>query len=348
MENPLISIIVPVYNVEAYLIKCLDSILCQTLKEIEIILVDNGSTDSSFDICKEYQKKDERIKTIRLPFPDLSSARNAGINVAKAPYISFIDSDDWIDNDMFSLLYSAIKNYNADISICSFYEESDSHIIPKNKKVKNSGEVFTYSKDDALKKILLDKGIKSYVWNKLYKKELFNFYRFPEGVLYEDYSTIYKCFSLAENVVQVDLAKYHYLQRSNSIIHIVNPKARYHFFLANYNRYFFAKEQKIFGQDSYKFNTLTVKRTIRQVKYVLSCSQENNVEEYICEMRMKLKDFLDIPITKMNLKYYLRLRKVIYFWPFYSFSIFGYKNVFVYKKACGALSALASFLPNAK
>lgn len=342
MENPLISIIVPVYNVEAYLIKCLDSILCQTLKEIEIILVDNGSIDSSFDICREYQKKDERIKTIKLPFPDVSFARNAGLDAAKAPYIGFVDSDDWIDNDMFSLLYNTITNYNADIAICSFYEETESDVIPKNRSLKNNGEVVTYTKEDALKKILLDKDIKSYLWNKLFKKEILCSYRFPEGKLFEDHSIIYKYFALSEKIVQVNLAKYHYLQRSNSIVHIINPKAKYHFFLANCNRYFFAKEQDLFGQDGYRFNTLTVKRAIRQIKYVLSCSQEDNAEEYICEMRMKLKDFLDIPITKMNIKYYLRLRKVIYFWPFYSFSNCGYK------KAYGALSALFSFLPNAK
>jgi Glycosyltransferases involved in cell wall biogenesis len=298
MENPLISIIIPVYNVEAYLIKCLDSILCQTLKEIEVILVDNGSTDSSFDICKEYQLKDERVKTIRLPFPDLSFARNAGLDAASALYVGFVDSDDWIDNDMFSLLYNTITNYNADIAICSFYEESESNVIPKNRSLKNNGEVVTYTRVDALKKVFLDKDIKSYLWNKLFKKELLSSYKFPEGKLFEDHSVIYKYFALSEKIVQVNLAKYHYLQRSNSIVHIIDPKAKSHFFLSNYDRYFFAKEYDLFGQNCYKFNSLTVKRAIRQLKYVLSCSQGGDAEEYICEMRMKLKDFFDIPITK--------------------------------------------------
>jgi hypothetical protein len=166
--------------------------------------------------------------------------------------------------------------------------------------------------------------------------------------LFEDHSVIYKYFALSEKIVQVNLAKYHYLQRSNSIVHIIDPKAKSHFFLSNYDRYFFAKEYDLFGQNCYKFNSLTVKRAIRQLKYVLSCSQGGDAEEYICEMRMKLKDFFDIPITKMDIKYYFRLRKVIYFWSFYSFSNRGYKNVFVYKKAYGALLALASFLPNTK
>ena len=115
---PKISVIVPVYNVEKYLRKCIESILNQTFREFELILVDDGSTDSSGKICDEYALKDSRIKVIHKENGGASSARNAGLDVAKGEYIGFVDSDDWIEMDMYGELYRLIKENNTDISVC--------------------------------------------------------------------------------------------------------------------------------------------------------------------------------------------------------------------------------------
>lgn len=322
MDIPLVSIIVPVYNVEKYLVRCLDSILCQTLKEIEIILVNNGSTDSSLNICNEYSLKDERIKILDLSVADVSSARNAGINAASAPYIGFVDSDDWIDNDMFDLLYDTITQHDADIAICSFSEEYED----RTKVFQNNGKIVVYEREEALRKLFMDREIKSYVWNKLFKRNLFSSVRFPEGIFFEDHSTTYKCFSSAKKIVQINQAKCHYLQRSSSIVHDVCPLNNYHFFLANYERYLFAKECNLFGNDWKAFNSSIVRGAIRQVRKVLLSSQEKDVNGYIDDMKIKLSDFLSISITEIKLKYYLRLRKVLYFWPLYCFTTLGLRK----------------------
>jgi len=129
--NELISIIVPIYNVEIYLEKCLNSIINQTYKNIEILLINDGSSDNSLRICKKYQKKDKRIVLINKKNGGLSSARNAGIDKASGNYLLFIDSDDYIEIDMIEKLYNNIKSNNADISICNFF------ITKKNKDRKN-------------------------------------------------------------------------------------------------------------------------------------------------------------------------------------------------------------------
>ncbi len=122
---PKISIIVPVYNVENYLKKCLDSIVNQTFKDIEIILINDGSTDNSLNICKEYAKKDHRIRLINKPNGGLSSARNVGIDLSTGEYLGFVDSDDWIALNMYEKLYNLCKIFNADISQCKYIRNNE-------------------------------------------------------------------------------------------------------------------------------------------------------------------------------------------------------------------------------
>ena len=129
MENKLISIIVPVYKVENYLNKCIDSILNQTYKNLEIILVDDGSPDNCGKICDEYAKKDNRIKVIHKENGGLSDARNVALDIAKGEYIGFVDSDDFIEKDMYETLYNLVENYSADISSVSFYKVINGKII---------------------------------------------------------------------------------------------------------------------------------------------------------------------------------------------------------------------------
>lgn len=208
--NNLISVIVPIYNVEAYIEKCLNSILAQTHRELEIILVDDGSPDNCGQICDDYAKKDPRIRVIHKPNGGLSDARNAGLDIATGDYIGFVDSDDWIEPDMFAYLLDGLQKANAQISICNVINREDHRCIIKNLNYKE------YSGDEALK-ILLSDRMENYAWNKLYHRSLWDDLRYPKGKNFEDVLTIYKTFMRADRIVQLPDAKYYYRIRSDSI-----------------------------------------------------------------------------------------------------------------------------------
>lgn len=211
MEKDKISIIVPIYNVDKYLRRYLDSIINQTYKNIEIILVNDGSKDNSLNICKEYQKKDQRIIIIDQKNAGLSMARNNGIEKATGDYISFVDSDDVISSNMCDYLIKSIKESNSDISLClfkAFYKD-----IVFDDEYKN----ISIGKDEAIKELLIDRKILSHANDKLYKRELFNNIRFPKGKKYEDILVIYKLFLKADNISLVDTTLYGYFLRDDSI-----------------------------------------------------------------------------------------------------------------------------------
>ena len=211
--KPLISIVVPVYGVENYLTDCIDSIISQSYKNIEIILVDDGSKDSCPKICDEYAKKDKRIKVIHKKNGGLSDARNAGIEAATGKLITFIDSDDNVDADYIKQLYETMREYGADISVCgrtAFY--GDKQVSYSSDKKMNLNQ------KEALTKILYHEDIDSTSWAKLYKKELFDNIKFPKGENYEDTSTTYKLFLQSKNIACNLKSQYNYMIRSNSIM----------------------------------------------------------------------------------------------------------------------------------
>ena len=166
-EEELISVIVPVYNVEKYLEKCIDSIINQTYQNLEIILVDDGSTDGSGKICDEYSRKDNRIKVIHKENGGLSDARNIGIKNANGGLIGFIDSDDYITENMFEVLQKDLRKYNADISSCDIQNVNEAGECLKIIRVSTEGQTSkVFEREEALK-LLLEDTIKSYAWNKL-------------------------------------------------------------------------------------------------------------------------------------------------------------------------------------
>lgn len=194
MENILISVIVPVYNVEKYLRECIDSILIQTFVDFEIILVDDGSTDSSGEICDEYHEKDSRIKVFHKNNGGLSSARNKGLDEAKGDYVCFIDSDDTIAKDYLEKLLKAVKTNDADMALCDIdaakLVESCSDVYDKSNYDDTEASGFIMDQSKTVK-WLYDTRSREYVLmviacNKLFSKELFSCYRFPENKLHED------------------------------------------------------------------------------------------------------------------------------------------------------------------
>lgn len=212
---PKISIIVPVYNMEQFLGRCLDSILSQTFQDFEVLLVNDGSTDNSGQICREYARKDPRIVLIDKENGGLSSARNSGLDAAKAEYVGFVDSDDHIAPDMYQFLYQNLVKHDADISICSFYfKYEDGRIC----HAKPGGVCRCMNNEEAIRTLLGRKHFENYVWDKLYKKVLFDGIRFPENELYEDIAVTYRLLDSSKTVIYESEPKYYYVQRPGSIV----------------------------------------------------------------------------------------------------------------------------------
>lgn len=210
-QNELVSIIVPVYNVAKYVGVCIKSLVSQTYKNIEILLVDDGSTDASGDICKEWAKRDARITYLYKENGGAASARNAALDRCRGKYITFVDSDDYIDNNYIEVLHSAIVENGADISICGWKNETGG-TAAKSDTVKGN---IVYSKTEAMNKLLYQEEFDTAMWAKLYKAHLFDAIRFPEGNIYEDIAIIYKVFDLVEKVVYTSYEGYHYLLRES-------------------------------------------------------------------------------------------------------------------------------------
>ncbi|MGA4516237.1 glycosyltransferase family 2 protein [Solibacillus silvestris] len=214
--SELISIIVPIYNVEDFLHRCVDSILNQTYKNLEIILVNDGSPDQCGKICEEYAKLDNRVKVIHKENGGLSDARNAGIEVAEGQYLAFIDSDDWIHEEYIEILYELLRKTNSDISICNFLMTSTENFQVDNSKA----ELYTYSNIKALEQLYNDEFYVQMVtsWGKLYKKNLFEGLSFPVGRVHEDEFTTYKLLYKANKVVLTTAKLLYYWQREDSIM----------------------------------------------------------------------------------------------------------------------------------
>lgn len=214
MKEELISIIVPIYNVEEYLPECIESLINQTYKNIEIILVDDGSKDNCGSICDEYAKKDNRIIVIHKENGGLSDARNKGIDISKGEYLTFVDSDDVVSTQFIEKLYKMILENNCEIAICDYIRFENE--IPKDENIQV--EVETVSNLEILTRVY-DENVKMIVaWNKIYKKELFEQIRYPVGKINEDQFTTYKVIYNANKIAVSNEKMYYYRSNPNSIM----------------------------------------------------------------------------------------------------------------------------------
>lgn len=235
---PTITVVLPVYNTEKYLEKCVGSIINQTFKEIEILLINDGSTDSSGSVCDKFAAKDNRIKVYHRPNSGPSATRNFGIDLAAGEYICFVDSDDYLDPTALEFMYSTITHHSADMIICGFY-----HDIEQNGKTVYSSPVNTANKIIAQGEELLDvlielksKHLIDSCCNKLYRISTIrnSGVRMPEGELYEDTEFNFRLLPHLEKIIISDKCFYHYLQRDLSITKSFQPlkieylTARYH------------------------------------------------------------------------------------------------------------------------
>lgn len=218
LQDPLISIIVPVYNVERYLVKCLDSIVNQTYQNLQIILIEDGSSDNSGKISDDYSKKDQRISVIHKRNEGLSAARNEGVDIAEGEYIGFVDSDDYIEPDMYERLYKLIETTDAELAVCEFTYVNDEGIKQENEscfQVEGTIDANSY-----MKRWIDSKYAPAYVvaWNKLYKKKVFDGIRYPIGKYREDEYLIHHVIYQCQNIICTPDKLYNYVQHEGSVM----------------------------------------------------------------------------------------------------------------------------------
>lgn len=220
----LVSVIVPVYNVELYLKFCVESIIMQTYENLEIILVDDGSQDGSDKICDDYANNDPRIKVVHKTNGGVSDARNWGVKAATGKYIAFVDSDDYIHEDMYSILYQTLVRYDADIVQCGHYIISDNTITDM---IHSDGNITVHNQKEAIREIMFDETINSFAWDKLYKRELFEDFKYKNLNYHEDIASTFKLFLKSTKVVCNNIPLYYYVRNQESISHTLSPEKYY-------------------------------------------------------------------------------------------------------------------------
>lgn len=297
-----ISIIVPVYNVERYLDKCISSILEQSFTDFELIIVDDGSKDNSGRICDEYKDRDFRIKVIHQENGGLSAARNIGIEISEGKYVTFIDSDDFIHPNMLEILYNNILENKADISICDYHLVYEDNEMPKDFGDNN---LKVYNNIESVKKIV-EKSEASMIiaCSKLYRISLFDNIRYPFGKYHEDEFVTYKLLYKSTKIVVTDAKLYYYLKRSNSITGSTYSIKRLEKLEALEEAIMFFKNEnnkELTYLAEYRY-LLNIQIAYYRVKYEINCNK-GIIEKLKMQYNKKFKEFAhsninNIPITK--------------------------------------------------
>lgn len=211
--EPLISVVVPVYRVEKWLCRCVDSLLAQTYRNMEIILVDDGSPDQCGAMCDAYAVKENRVRVIHQSNEGLSAARNAGTELAAGQYITFVDSDDWVEPDFLEQMWTVQSQTSADVVVCGYCTEPAGE-----KSVSTDATVKCLDAQQALEALCYQKSMETSAWAKLYRTEDARRFPYPRGRLFEDISTTYKFFANAKRIAVCNRALYHYWQHPDSIM----------------------------------------------------------------------------------------------------------------------------------
>lgn len=292
-----ISVIAIIYKVEKYLRKCLDSLINQTYPDLEIILVDDGSPDNCPAICDEYAAKHNNIKVIHKENGGAPYARNSGLEIITGKYFTFLDTDDYLDPDMYEILYNSIKKHDADISLCAarnvFYNKTTEPVLPQKEEIIDN-------KEFVRRAVCGDPIVNSVPWNKLYKTEIFQDIRFNKQA-WDDLNYFITLLPRVKKAVIINAVKYNYVQRESSVsklrfnrnkLAVLNEKDRMESFLKdNYPEFLeYIKKEK--------FNVLL------QLIYMCNISEQNAETRKI---RKELEDMLNAESKKI--KKYLTLKE---------------------------------------
>lgn len=309
-KYPLVSVIVPVYNVENYLDRCVSSIVNQTYSNIEIILIDDGSTDSSAEICDIWCKNNSSIRVIHKENGGLSSARNIGIETANGKYILFVDSDDWLHRDMIRVM--AEKMEKADIVCCGMIQATDKEMNP----IKWFESELLLEREEALDLLVENKILTSHIVNKLYSRNLFSSLRFPDGKIFEDIRISHKIFLNINKLYILPEAYYYYYVRNDSISNIVRLKNRLEWIAALRER---ADDLQDY-EKKYDDRLRAQMAIVSSLTLVQNTIIEQEKEEYRYELN-SIKQFLRKQTTSSAVKKYGTKTQRIYYWlaRFFSF-----------------------------
>ena len=269
----MISVIVPIYKVEPYLQQCVDSILNQTYPDLEILLIDDGSPDRCGEICDEYAKKDKRIRVFHTENWGLSAARNLGIQKSTGSFLGFVDSDDWLEKDMYEALLNRIVETQADISGCGFYTE----FATKSQISRLEETVYSGVESEIA---VLDGKVSNYVWNKLYRREVFLTVSFPEGRNFEEMSSMHRIMSVARKVADISCPKYHYRIRPESITKTYTAKNLIDYVDAHFARYSFFEDEhsELFSEKQEKLLEFVADGISKVWRWWYGCSSEEKIQ----------------------------------------------------------------------
>ena len=331
--EPLVSVVVPVYNVEKYLRQCLESIINQTYKRLEILVVDDGSTDGSAALCDEYLSRDERVQVFHVTNQGLSAARNYAIDRAKGKFLAFVDSDDWLEEKAIQILVDTARTMNADVVSCRFFQE----YVNKTEESSGTREPFTAQGEDILKAVVIGCKISNDVWNKLYKAELFSSIRYPVGRVYEDLATTYQLLQKADRLTHIPDCLIHYRNRKNSISNDHSMKKLIDYWVAYRERF-----GKIGGISSEYYRA-----TLSEVVYSISrmwrwysgCSKEEKcygqkvmteMQEFIKEYRREILDGNYSRHVKATCRYALTKNRVVLRLLYVANNIYRRRNKNIY------------------
>lgn len=286
-----ISIIIPVYNVEDYLGECIESVLNQTYKDIEVILIDDGSTDKSPAICDQYSKQDDRIKVFHQENRGISATRNLGLKYATGEYIGWVDSDDIIHSQMYEILINNIIKESASISCCGYKRIKEK----KEAITQETNNIEIISEELAIK--MIRGNITCFLWDKLFSREVFKDIEFLDYKAGEDFLALMEILCKKQKVVKTDRVCYYYRLRENSLLNTVNIEGKRELLKSDYYAYNIINRYRCDDKKwmNYKvlYNNVLVHNQIKKVK-------SKEVKQFDKEIRKNLKDVLSKLPKNMN------------------------------------------------
>lgn len=317
----MVSIIVPIYQAEKYIGKCIDSILGQTYSDFELILVDDGSVDMSYEICKSYAKRDNRLVLIHTQNYGSAHARNVGLRCIKGEYISFVDADDYLERDFLKELVSEIQKFNADIAECDFYLIEDG---VKQIKSLQQNYVCELNRIQAMKAHISDQYCRQLVWNKLYKKKVLQDIWFVEGKTIDDEFWTYRVIGNADKVIHVGKQLYNYVQHKGSVMHQQYNIKRLQALEAqslrlNYVRERFPELKSYAEQMLYFACIYHMQMALIYLDRETSCVAYKTIESILKQEFSRIEFMKDIPavqriwviLSQINFKYTCKIRNLL-------------------------------------
>ena len=312
--NKLVSIIVPIYKVEKYLDECIKSISNQTYKDIEIVLVDDGSPDKCPHICDMWREKDSRIVVIHKKNGGVSDARNCGLENASGSYIMFVDPDDWIDPSMVAKMVEAIEKYKTEIVSCRFYYVGENY--KRENFIMDEDFIVYDNKLQNIQELYIENGLSNHLWRYIYLRELFDDILFPIGRTYEDISTLYKVFLRSSSIVLIKDILYYYRQNDEGIMATKSKNN-----VVSLYKAYLERDRYV---DGLALQENFIPTTYRIINYIYVWNMINYCDEYDYEVKSiknKAETYLKKNLfikKRLSLKMLLRYYLIVYIPDIYS------------------------------